>query len=94
MNDDERHFISHVLAFFASSDGIVLENLGTRFMGELQIPEVMCPHTLALVVVLDGSEPSHFMLQAKAFYGFQIAIENIHSGEAALQSRLLNLGAA
>ncbi|XP_078151834.1 ribonucleoside-diphosphate reductase small chain-like [Carex rostrata] len=52
---DERHFISHVLAFFASSDGIVLENLATRFMSDVQLPE------------------------ARAFYGFQIAIENIHS---------------
>ncbi|CAL6379344.1 unnamed protein product [Bathycoccus prasinos] len=52
---DEKHFISHVLAFFAASDGIVLENLGVRFMKEIQIPE------------------------ARAFYGFQIAIENIHS---------------
>eukprot|EP00249_Psilotum_nudum_P009231 c217_g1_i1 orf=258-1253(+) len=55
LNDDERHFITHVLAFFAASDGIVLENLGVRFMKEVQIPE------------------------ARAFYGFQIAIENIHS---------------
>lgn len=55
LNDDERHFVSHVLAFFASSDGIVLENLAVRFMKEIQIPE------------------------ARAFYGFQIAIENIHS---------------
>lgn len=40
LNDDERHFVSHVLAFFASSDGIVLENLAVRFMKEIQIPEV------------------------------------------------------
>lgn len=52
---DERHFISHVLAFFAASDGIVLENLAVRFMSDVQVPE------------------------ARAFYGFQIAIENIHS---------------
>ncbi|KAJ0984606.1 hypothetical protein J5N97_002962 [Dioscorea zingiberensis] len=51
----ERHFITHVLAFFATSDGIVLENLTGRFMKEVQIAE------------------------ARAFYGFQIAIENIHS---------------
>ena len=56
LTKDEKHFVSHVLAFFAASDGIVLENLGVRFMGEVQIPE------------------------ARAFYGFQIAIENIHSG--------------
>jgi len=55
LKDDERYFISHVLAFFAASDGIVNENLVERFMQEVQIPEARC------------------------FYGFQIAIENIHS---------------
>lgn len=37
---DEQHFIKHVLAFFAASDGIVIENLATRFLKEVQIPEV------------------------------------------------------
>jgi ribonucleoside-diphosphate reductase beta chain len=55
LNDNERYFISRVLAFFAASDGIVNENLAQRFMGEVQLPEV------------------------RAFYGFQIAMENIHS---------------
>lgn len=55
LTDNERHFISHVLAFFAASDGIVNENLTTNFSTEIQIPE------------------------ARFFYGFQIAIENIHS---------------
>lgn len=55
LTPDERHFITHVLAFFAASDGIVLENLAGRFMKEVQVAE------------------------ARAFYGFQIAIENIHS---------------
>ena len=55
LNDDERYFIKNILAFFAGSDGIVLENLGIRFMNEIQLPE------------------------AKCFYGFQIAMENIHS---------------
>ena len=55
LNDDERHFISMILAFFAASDGIVLENLASRFMNEVQVSE------------------------ARAFYGFQIAMENIHS---------------
>ena len=55
LNDNERYFISMILAFFAASDGIVLENLGMRFMGEVQLSE------------------------ARAFYGFQIAMENIHS---------------
>jgi ribonucleotide reductase beta subunit family protein with ferritin-like domain len=40
LTDDERHFISHILAFFAASDGIVLENLAVRFMKEVQLPEV------------------------------------------------------
>jgi len=52
---DEQYFIKMILAFFAASDGIVLENLGARFMTEVQLPE------------------------ARAFYGFQIAMENIHS---------------
>ena len=55
LNDGEKHFVSHVLAFFAASDGIVIENLAVRFMSEITVPE------------------------ARAFYGFQIAIENIHS---------------
>merc|ERR1712159_242452 len=42
LNDDERHFVKHVLAFFAASDGIVLENLASRFMTEIQIPEARC----------------------------------------------------
>ena len=55
MSDNERHFVSHVLAFFAASDGIVNENLAMNFSNEVQLPEARC------------------------FYGFQIAIENIHS---------------
>ena len=55
LNDDERYFISMILAFFAASDGIVLENLASRFMKDVQLSE------------------------ARAFYGFQIAMENIHS---------------
>jgi ribonucleoside-diphosphate reductase subunit M2 len=55
LNGDERFFISMILAFFAASDGIVLENLATRFMNDVQVSE------------------------ARAFYGFQIAMENIHS---------------
>ena len=55
LKDDERHFIKYVLAFFAASDGIVLENIGDRFLTEVQVPEARC------------------------FYAFQAAIENIHS---------------
>lgn len=55
LNKDEQKFISMVLAFFAASDGIVLENLAIRFMSDVQVAEV------------------------RSFYGFQIAMENIHS---------------
>merc|ERR1712070_363095 len=55
LTDGERHFTKHVLAFFAASDGIVLENLGLNFSNEVQCSE------------------------ARAFYGFQMAMENIHS---------------
>ena len=55
LHKDEKYFISMILAFFAASDGIVLENLAARFMGEVQLSE------------------------ARAFYGFQIAMENVHS---------------
>ena len=55
LSDGEKHFIKNILAFFAGSDGIVLENITQRFANEIQIPEARC------------------------FYGFQMAIENIHS---------------
>ena len=55
MSDEEKYFVKMILAFFAASDGIVLENLGMRFMSEVQLSE------------------------ARAFYGFQIMMENIHS---------------
>jgi len=55
LTDDEKYYIKMIIAFFAASDGIVLENLGIRFMSEVQLSE------------------------ARAFYGFQIAMENIHS---------------
>ena len=39
LNDKERHFIKNILGFFAGSDGIVMENLATRFTREVQWPE-------------------------------------------------------
>lgn len=42
LNHGERHFISHILAFFAASDGIVNENLAVNFMSEVQVPEARC----------------------------------------------------
>ena len=55
LSTDEQHFISKVLAFFAASDGVVMENLAARFMQDVQQAEI------------------------RAFYGFQIMMENIHS---------------
>lgn len=55
LSNNERFFISMILAFFAASDGIIIENLGLRFLNDIQIAEV------------------------RAFYSFQIAMENIHS---------------
>jgi len=55
LKDDEKHFIKYILAFFAASDGIVLENLADNFICEVKLPEARC------------------------FYGFQAAMENIHS---------------
>jgi len=42
LNNDEKHFIKHVLAFFAASDGIVNENLAINFLNEVQYPEARC----------------------------------------------------
>ena len=42
LSDDEKHFIENILAFFAGSDGIVLENLAQRFMNDIKIPEASC----------------------------------------------------
>jgi ribonucleoside-diphosphate reductase beta chain len=42
LNEDEKYFIQHVLAFFAASDGIVNENLAVNFMSEVQYPEARC----------------------------------------------------
>ena len=42
LDEDERSFLSMILAFFAASDGIVAENLAQQFFGEVQIPEARC----------------------------------------------------
>ena len=55
LKTNEKYFIKMILAFFAASDGIVVENLGMRFMSDVQLPE------------------------ARAFYGFQLMMENVHS---------------
>ena len=61
LNSGEKYFIKMILAFFAASDGIVIENLGSRFAMEVQLPE------------------------ARAFYSFQMMMENVHSVTYSLQ---------
>lgn len=56
LNDDERHFIKHVLAFFAASDGIVNENLAMRFYNEVQVPEVRAFYGIQIAVETIHSE--------------------------------------
>jgi len=55
LTEPEQYFIKMILAFFAASDGIVVENLGMRFLSDVQLPE------------------------ARAAYGFQLMMENVHS---------------
>lgn len=50
LNDDEKHFIKHVLAFFAASDGIVNENLAVNFMNEVQYPEARCFYGFQIMI--------------------------------------------
>ncbi|KAJ3215934.1 Ribonucleotide-diphosphate reductase (RNR), small subunit [Dinochytrium kinnereticum] len=50
LNDDERYFITRVLAFFAASDGIVNENLVHRFSSEVQIPEARCFYGFQIMI--------------------------------------------
>jgi len=50
LNDDEKHFIKHVLAFFAASDGIVNENLAINFMNEVQYPEARCFYGFQIMI--------------------------------------------
>lgn len=50
LTDDERYFIKHILAFFAGSDGIVLENIAQRFMTDVEIPEVRCAYGIQIAV--------------------------------------------
>ena len=53
LNDDERFFIKHVLAFFAASDGIVNENLAENFLSEVQYTEAK----FFMVFYHDGKYP-------------------------------------
>jgi ribonucleoside-diphosphate reductase beta chain len=50
LTDPERHFIKMILAFFAASDGIVVENLGMRFLSEVQLPEARTAYGFQLMM--------------------------------------------
>src|SRR3954470_21814277 len=50
LNDDQRYFISRVLAFFAASDGIVNENLVERFSSDVQVPEAKCFYGFQIMI--------------------------------------------
>lgn len=50
LNEDERFFIKHVLAFFAASDGIVNENLGVNFLSEVQYAEARCFYGFQIMI--------------------------------------------
>jgi ribonucleotide reductase beta subunit family protein with ferritin-like domain len=50
LTDNERHFIKMILAFFAASDGIVVENLGMRFLSEVQLPEARTAYGFQLMM--------------------------------------------
>jgi len=50
LNPNEKHFIKMVLAFFAGSDGIVLENLASRFMNDVSLPEARCFYAFQMMI--------------------------------------------
>jgi ribonucleoside-diphosphate reductase beta chain len=50
LSDNEKHFIKNILAFFAASDGIVMENLGVRFFKDIQIPEARCFYSIQMLM--------------------------------------------
>jgi len=64
LNDDERHFIKHVLAFFAASDGIVNENLAVNFMHEVQLPEARCFYGFQIMMENIHSETYSLLIDA------------------------------
>ena len=84
LKDDEKHFIKNVLAFFAASDGIVLENLAQRFTTEIQIPEARCFYGFQMMMENIHSEMYSILIDTyienadEKKYLFE-AIENIDS---------------
>lgn len=63
LNDNERYFLSHVLAFFAASDGIVNENLVERFSQEVQVTEARCFYGLQIAIENVHSETYSMLIE-------------------------------
>lgn len=63
LNKNEQHFIKMVLAFFASADGIVNENLAERFMREVPVPEVRCFYGFQIMMENIHSETYSLLLE-------------------------------
>lgn len=63
LNNDERHFVKHVLAFFAASDGIVNENLAINFINDVQIPEARCFYGFQIMMENIHSETYSLLIE-------------------------------
>lgn len=82
LNDDERYFIKHVLAFFAASDGIVNENLAINFLNEVQYPEARCFYGFQVMIENIHSETYSLLIDtyikdAKEKHGLFHAIDTM-----------------
>lgn len=63
LNDSERYFVSNVLAYFSSSDGVVTENLAARFMGEVQIPEARAVYAVQIMIETIHSQTYSMLIE-------------------------------
>lgn len=87
LTNNERHYISYILAFFAASDGIIVENLALRFLVEIQIPEVRCFYGFQLMMENIHSETYSLLIDTYIKDNIQKdfllnAVENIPSVKA------------
>jgi len=84
LSHDEQYFINHIIAFFAASDGIVLENIGTNFSQEIQVQEILHAYAIQTGIEAIHSETYSLILDryvkdnTKKIQMFK-AIENIKS---------------
>ena len=64
LTENEQHFIKYILAFFATSDGVVFENLVTNFASEIQYPEARCFYGVQMMIENVHAETYSMMLQS------------------------------